>query len=55
MLLTTLGQRSTGSCPSGTQLSPQDSCLGCPPCPELDLCSPHSYLTGSVGIGMSDM
>ena len=26
-----LGQRSTGSCPSGTQLSPQDSCLGYPP------------------------
>ena len=23
-----------GSCPSGTQLSPQDSCLGYPPCPE---------------------
>ena len=28
MLLMALGQRSTGSCPSGTQLSPQDSCLG---------------------------
>ena len=34
MLLTTLGQRSSGSCPSGTQLSPQDSYLGYPPCPE---------------------
>ena len=34
MLLTPLGQRSTGSCPSGMQLSPQDSCLGYTPCPE---------------------
>ena len=34
MLLTTLGQGSTERCPSCTQLSPQDCCLGYPPYPE---------------------
>ena len=29
-----LGKRSRWSCPSGTQLSPQDRCLGYPPCSE---------------------
>ena len=33
-MLPTILQISTGSCPSGMQLFPQDSCLGYPPYPE---------------------
>ena len=61
MLLTTLGQRSTGSSPLGTQLTPQDGCLGYPPFPKTFVAhtvrssAKQTRLTGSVGLGMSAM